>query len=255
MTIKCWAAQLGNCSATQSREHYISRALWPGGSVTIKGFDWLEGQTKTIGIDSLTAKILCERHNNLLSPLDSEAARIFHTIGEIFVLNEQRGKTKLSKQYWRVQTYSVGGRLFERWVAKYLVGLFCVVGKDSRWHETQTEPLKPPGYIVRAIYGQADFEEPSGLYLAAITGDSFSGVDGVTMAPLFYPKGGLLGGHFEFKGFSLVIWLSKENPNSFSMSGRPGTYFGPSANQLLYRPATWQFTSRHILTARISFDW
>ncbi len=255
MTVNCWASELGNCSAKQSREHYISKALWPNGTVTIRGFEWLGGQTKTIGVDSLTSKILCERHNNLLSPLDSEAARVIHTIGEIFVLNEKRGKTKLSKQYWKVQTYAANGGLFERWVAKYLVGLFCVVGKDDRWHETQTEPLKPPRHIVRAIYGQAAFKEPIGLYLAAITGDSFSGVDGVTMAPLFFPKSGLLGGHFEFKGFSLVIWLSDENPDSFIMAGRPGTYFGPGKNQLLYRPQIWQFTSRHIVTARISFDW
>jgi len=215
----------------------------------------LSGQAKTVGVDSLAAKILCDKHNNLLSTLDAEAAKIFHTIGEIFRLNEKRGKTKLSKEYWKVQNHRADGALFERWVAKYLVGLFCVVGKDGLWHETQTEALQPPLHIVRAIFGLEEFENPIGLYLASITGDSFSGVDGVTMSPLFYPDDGLLGGHFEFKGFSLVIWLSKEDPHAFNMSGRPGTHFGPGAHELLYRPATWQFTSRHIVTARISFEW
>jgi hypothetical protein len=140
-------------------------------------------------------------------------------------------------------------------VAKYLVGLFCVVGKDDVWHEMQTQPLRPPAHIVRAIFGYEKFEKPIGLYLAAVTGDTFSGVDGVMMSPLFYPSDGLLGGQFEFKGFSLVIWLSKEDPHSFLMSGRPGTDFGPGANELLYRPQTWQFTSRHVVTARIFFDW
>ncbi|MGZ5434515.1 MAG: hypothetical protein ACXWID_20045 [Pyrinomonadaceae bacterium] len=255
MTIKCWASELGGCSTTQSREHYITRALWPDGGITIRGFEWLDGRAKTVGVDSLTAKILCDKHNNLLSPLDAEASRVFRTVGEIFLLNEARGKTKLSKQYWKVQKYEASGKIFERWAAKYLVGLFCVVGKDTCWHETQTEPIRPPLRIVRAIFGEIGFEKPIGLYLAAISGDSFDGVDGVTMSPLFHPEGGLLGGHFEFKGFSFVIWLSEEDPHSFTMAGRPGTQFGPGANELLYRPQTWQFTSRHIITARISFDW
>lgn len=46
--MKCWASSLGDCSADQSREHYISRALWKDGKVTIKGFDWLGGQEMTL---------------------------------------------------------------------------------------------------------------------------------------------------------------------------------------------------------------
>jgi len=252
--VRCWASVLGDCSDVQSREHYLSRALWLGEGITIKGFDWLHGETKTVGIDSLVAKILCEKHNNLLSPLDAEAADTFHTITKILEVAQERGKTKLSKRYWRVEEHSADGRLFERWAAKYALGLFCVVGKDWLWHQTGSEPLNPPKEMVRAIYGLGAFEKPAGLYLAATSGESLNHVDGISAAPLFHPDGGLVGAHFEFKGFRLVIWLSNENLDSFLLESA-GTEFGPKRNQLMYHPRNWQFASRNIITQRLIFEW
>jgi len=40
-------------------------------SVSIRGFDWCKDKPKTIGINSLTANVLCRDHNSALSDLDA----------------------------------------------------------------------------------------------------------------------------------------------------------------------------------------
>src|SRR5437763_15227957 len=113
---------LGGCSNIQSREHYLSQGLWDSDSITIKGL-WEE--ERTVGLDSLTTKNLCKSHNELLSPLDSAAKKLFSTMGELYRLQDVRLKLKPSK-FWAVKRYQENGSLFERWAAKFLVGFFYV---------------------------------------------------------------------------------------------------------------------------------
>jgi hypothetical protein len=71
----CYLGGDGNCSEGITAEHYISKAVLQvlGEQIKIDGMLWLLGEEKIVGINSLTAKLLCKRHNNALSPLDSEA--------------------------------------------------------------------------------------------------------------------------------------------------------------------------------------
>ena len=66
------------CEGGLSGEHYISRALLdviaPDGKISIEGLPWAR-EAKSVGPNALTATILCRRHNSLLSPLDTEAAK------------------------------------------------------------------------------------------------------------------------------------------------------------------------------------
>jgi hypothetical protein len=67
----CYLGATGDCSADLSGEHYISRTILEqieqmGDGIAIKGMRWLEAdQSKAIGINALTAKILCSRHNSI----------------------------------------------------------------------------------------------------------------------------------------------------------------------------------------------
>src|SRR6266446_668458 len=70
-TNQCWAACLGNCGGGLSREHVISKGLFVSSFLDVTGFPWCNGGTKRIGIESLTKRALCVKHNNDLSPLDS----------------------------------------------------------------------------------------------------------------------------------------------------------------------------------------
>ena len=58
----------------------MSSGLLKGRTVRVKGFPWLEGQEKEIGVGSLQSRRLCEHHNHELSPLDAEAQGVFETI-------------------------------------------------------------------------------------------------------------------------------------------------------------------------------
>src|ERR1700746_1594875 len=64
----CYLSMTRNCSPGLSGEYYISRDLLTeiGTAVTVGGVLWLAPDTQlVVGINSLTANILCTRHNSL----------------------------------------------------------------------------------------------------------------------------------------------------------------------------------------------
>jgi hypothetical protein len=77
-----------------SREHLVSQSIFPGGNIRVQGFPWCLGKVKEIAISGLTAKILCERHNNDLSPVDEAGVRAFSTFREMRRLVNVREKMK-----------------------------------------------------------------------------------------------------------------------------------------------------------------
>jgi len=75
----CYAAPLGDCAGGGSGEHYISRSVLElvGTAVRGSGFPWqAQGTRQDIGIASLSANILCRRHNQQLWHLD-ETGKMF----------------------------------------------------------------------------------------------------------------------------------------------------------------------------------
>src|SRR5262249_24033085 len=76
----CWAAILGGCDGPLTGEHLFSKGLFSGKSVQVQGNLWKSSKPKAIGINSLTANILCRKHNNALAPVDAEGIRAFRAI-------------------------------------------------------------------------------------------------------------------------------------------------------------------------------
>jgi hypothetical protein len=250
--VKCWASALGGCSHIQSREHYVSRALFQGDSITVKGL-WTE--EKTVGIDALTAKNLCKTHNEILSPLDAAASELFQTINELYRLQETRQKLKPQK-FWNVKRYRASGPLFERWAAKFVVGSFYVLGKNQHWQLTGTGPLEPPRQIFEAIFGIGQFQKPMGLYLAFDVGDRHYYDDGVKIATLFHPDDhGLVGANIDFKGFRFVMWLGGDELSTFNIPTDAGRIFGPAGSELMYHPGDARFAMKKVLSQVLTFEW
>lgn len=155
---KCYARSLSDCSTKISREHYISAALLEsaGPINTFEGFGWAKGKEVTLPTQAITANILCERHNNALSPLDSTAARIFRFLRDA---QEELGDPALRS----ISRFTLeSGPIFERWMLKTAWGLVLasaltaggkpLVGLRSDADETLLlralfygEPL-PPGW-------------------------------------------------------------------------------------------------------------
>lgn len=247
---KCWASVLGGCSPTQSAEHYLSECLWDSEEITVKGL-W-GSQEKTIPVPSLTVNALCRTHNSDLSELDAGIRKISDTLSELHRLAKVRatiGKGKLSS----ISKLRVNGNILERWTAKFLVGLFCAVGKQSSWHETKSSSLQPPERIVKSIYGLEPFLEPVGLYLAYAVGDRHYHEGGVVRTEtLMHPDGGLVGANLDFNGFRFLIWLFPETLHSSIIESSGGTLFGPGAAELMYHPKKFVFKAS---SQRLIFDW
>lgn len=111
----------------------------------VEGIAAFGGAAKVVSTASLTAKVLCQRHNNLLSPLDEEAGRLADAI-------------KAARSGSEHIHHQVNGALLERWALKTLVNLLA-----SRWTE---KGYLPPGQdIVAKVFGALPLEARSGLYL------------------------------------------------------------------------------------------
>ncbi|MFL6227852.1 MAG: hypothetical protein ACJ741_03630 [Pyrinomonadaceae bacterium] len=186
--------------------------------------------------------------------MDKEAKKIFRTIDELYRLQDVRVSLPASK-FWNVKRYRVSGQLFERWAAKFLIGLFCAIGKESYWHDTKTVAIQPPPQFVRAVYNLEDFKKPAGLYLAFQVGDRHEYMDGVGMETLFHPDGGLVGANLRFRGYQFLIWLSEAKLESFNVMSTLGTIFGPDGAKLMYRPRDSKFTILKILSQVLTFEW
>ncbi len=111
-----------NCSEHLNREHYLSESIleildFEGGSrgVWVEGFPWLDAP-KPLPPNAIASKILCERHNEGLSPLDTCALRFFQCL---MAMPEQL-RTPKGK---RDQIYMFSGPDLERWTIKLLAGL------------------------------------------------------------------------------------------------------------------------------------
>jgi hypothetical protein len=105
--------ELASCKGKISGEHLISKAvievLRDDGEFTVSGVPWLAvGQEKSVGINSLVANCLCEKHNNALSDLDSAAALF------ITALRECLESAAAS------EPYLFSGHDIERWLLKTL---------------------------------------------------------------------------------------------------------------------------------------
>lgn len=120
---RCYLSGSNNCSTTLSREHFVSRSLIAGPELKVQGMPWQKVPVLHISPDALTAKVLCRRHNEALSPLDSEALRAFEGLRTARVHATRRS---LSTRSWAT---IVSGQALELWALKTMAG-FCASGMD-----------------------------------------------------------------------------------------------------------------------------
>lgn len=121
----CYARASNDCDEQLTCEYWISDDLLERVSgdkkvVAVEGAAWQGpgGKQKTIGIGSLSRKMLCNRHNTALSPLDKMASEFFSHL-----------RDDLMDMMWRVGTVEfpraftlVSGPYFELWLIKVLWG-------------------------------------------------------------------------------------------------------------------------------------
>lgn len=161
---KCWARAAGGCDGGGlTKEHIISNSVLDGGNFIIHAADVIDGQLsdRIVGNSSAVIRNLCEKHNNSLSDLDSEAARFFCSICD-FVTKVEGSQYQIQQEdgTWIVD---INGLRFERWLAKTYLNLLL--------NDMSVRPNKPDliGLTSTAltdfIYGNVELEHPLGLYM------------------------------------------------------------------------------------------
>ena len=116
---KCYMSRTNNCSKGKSREHYISEAILERfDKLNVSGMPWQKkGETRVVPAKSLAAKILCERHNNALAPIDTLGLRAFDALtwaADYAVTQRHPGRAK---------HYLISGEGLELWLFKLAAGI------------------------------------------------------------------------------------------------------------------------------------
>jgi hypothetical protein len=151
---KCYLAKTQGCSNKISGEHYVSKtvlkAIGDGNAVTMEGLPWMKsGDKKELFVETLTTNILCVEHNNRLSPIDSEAGRLFRSLREI--------DEKLGFDNQKNKIYIFCGEDLEKWMLKTLCNIFALYNKPN--------DKKVPELWIDILYDQTSWPKGWGMYL------------------------------------------------------------------------------------------
>jgi hypothetical protein len=163
MARECWAKALGNCGGGMSREHAMSKCVYPEQTVFVSGFDFCKSGPKEIHINSLTAKILCRNHNSQLGEqVDSAGGELFNAIREF--TKRRQDQSDFPKLKWLPIQYKLNARLLERWFLKVMLGIAfrgkLIIGPGD------TPPGTVPLWLVRAAFGMEALSPGQGMYVA-----------------------------------------------------------------------------------------
>lgn len=146
-TVGCYAAPLADCDGELTAEHYVSKNLLEqfGKAFTIKGPPWAP-DGKRVSAKSLTAKVLCRRHNNALSDTDKIAGQFYPLI-----LAAIQGQT--------VGAHEFDGAALERWALKLMFAVGAS-GNVSYPDIGKVNAQEIPVEHLEVLFGQRDL--PSG---------------------------------------------------------------------------------------------
>lgn len=176
----CYLDHTQDCAGGISREHYVSEVALSElseGVVAIDGFFWQPpDEQKIVGINSLTANILCARHNSALSPLDTEAGQFMRTIKQ---LHSNLGTRSLSR---KTTISIVSGEGLELWILKVACGLFYAKIASRDRHQIAKDHLVDDSIITEGFFSKR-WHRNCGLYMRAAAGQLVRGVNTISLIP------------------------------------------------------------------------
>lgn len=232
---KCYAKHLGGCNG-KSAEHYISKSILEViGPFKIKGLPWLkQGESKAISKNALTASVLCEQHNNLLTDYDSEAKKF---ISHLKLIDSKETETELAQLPSKI---IIDGLKLEKWFLKTLCavtasGNFLVDGQGYG-------SLPVSEYSVDLLYKDEPWKAGIGLYTALGNRsrvDAFKGIG-------FDPVTARHGTHATIVGIDVHFW-------GFPFRGLFAVYENDHPLES-YRPRGMTFANGAV-TREIIFEW
>jgi hypothetical protein len=163
---KCWATSLGNCAGKISREHVASEGVLeaanrmnPRLKLVRIGMD---GNALPLSIPSAVGNNLCEFHNGVLSPLDTEAQKLMQFVADAVEPTTMWSRVEsIASRRERMLVNSFDGALLERWGLKTLLNHFCARGDSG----PRAGLVRPSGvHILQAVFAGKLLSPGFGLY-------------------------------------------------------------------------------------------
>jgi hypothetical protein len=125
--------QQNDCFGKLTKEHWISAGILrsptfgDGKNVNISELFWQQsGVSDVLPVVALSAKVLCEHHNNALTRLDSTATRLHSTV-EHFYLAQLREHDSRTSEF-----DLISGEAIERWLLKLIWGRLAAANEIGR---------------------------------------------------------------------------------------------------------------------------
>ncbi|MER8809230.1 hypothetical protein [Mesorhizobium australicum] len=184
----CYMHSTNDCSTKISGEHYISENILRqfGPRLIVSGMPWQPaGQETRYGAGSLTANILCDRHNSALSPLDAAAGRFFRELGIAY------GHVTKRSLSTKTSFFLSSGEALESWAFKTLLGLYHGGISQAEGRRLVDRVSLDEATPIRALSGQR-LKAPLGTYVQRNVGATFG--DYLRCAPLISKASGVLAG-------------------------------------------------------------
>jgi len=211
----CYLRSTCDCSEQISREHYISRSVLEqlGAVIRVSGASWLSPGVKLdTTTASLTAKILCKRHNEALSPLDTEAGCFFSILTNVLTDLERKSLSRKPK------FHLVCGEALELWMLKVACGLYFGIGTTDRVRLAETHTIDL--HRVRRAFFEGEWDARAGLYFHGAIGSRITVAHNVAISPLTMDHDSRFSGAIvSLLGFQLELIFDEKNTHSGSWVG------------------------------------
>ncbi len=221
----CYGRASNDCSEDLTLEHYISDDLlesiaWDGKAVLVRGAAWLPSDAgKPVGVNSLSSRMLCGRHNRALSPLDQMATDYFR-----YFLEDQLDIFKFlgndDRQDFARSFIMANGPFMELWMLKALWGAIesKALNVDGRTAYrfrlgVTTEQL------AEILWRGADWPPHWGMYVVQDRDHDQPITQRAVRIRLVSDGTAILGGYIQIAGFEYLIAFERPPVNHFF---RPG---------------------------------
>ncbi|MGB2222611.1 hypothetical protein [Neptunomonas sp.] len=248
---KCWASKFSKCSNKISKEHLISNGIFEQKDIYVEGFPWCIDGFKKISVASLTAKILCTRHNSELSPIDIEGINAVRIFEELLIPELRTVKTPPINK-------SIDGYLFERWLLKVALNVSFKSGFHIGVGMGESEVGKPSPYLLAVIFGELNLSHSMGLYTLENSTPIFCKKSEISIAPIH--KNRVIGGFlFNIRGVNFFLSLFPGSPvpslRSLGLDENFGLHPELLNSEPKYRLSTLDVKELNREVMKVNFSW
>lgn len=204
---RCFLSFTEDCGNRISNEHYISQAILKEfDTIRVSGMIWQNGdESSEVGLNSLTVRALCERHNSALSMLDKIGTHAFISIRNA-VNHAKKNSLSRSTNY-----FLIDGAGLELWALKTLAGAHY--GGVFAYEKLATRNQLSPGFArLLDSFTAGHVPEPLGMNVSPSSGHLLN--DGIGLAPLVSDRHATVTGiSFNFLGVKLDFVFSTLGAN------------------------------------------